>query len=79
MAKTTELVSLKKDQSDDPRYAVCYAQGSTFRKEKNFFRVERGKRTLVLRALCVVQHYGKRCRICPNSNIEITFQARGKQ
>ncbi len=77
MAKTTELVSLKKDVSDDPRYSVCYALGSSFRKEGNFFRVEKGKRTLVPRSLCVVQHFGRRCRLCPNSEFVVTFRALG--
>lgn len=77
MAKTTELVSLLKDVSDDPRLAVCYARGSVFRAEGKFFRVEKGKRTLVLRALCVLQHYGARCRRCPNSDFVVAFRAQG--
>ncbi len=77
MAKTTELISLNKDVCDDPRYAVCYARGSSFRKEGNFLRVEKGKRTLVPRALCVIQHFGRRCRLCPNSEFAVTFRALG--
>lgn len=78
MAKQTELISLQKDKSDDPRYAVCYARGSTFRKEGNFWRVEKGKRTVVLRALCVKQYFGRRCRNCPNSEFSVTFRALGE-
>ena len=78
MAKTTELVSLHKDRSDDPRYAVCYAHGSVFRKENKFWRVERGKRTLVLRSLCVEQHFPRRCKHCPNSQILVSFQSDSK-
>jgi hypothetical protein len=72
MAKATELVSLLKDQSDDPRYAVCYARG-IFRKEGNFWRVEKGKRTLVLRTLCVLRYHGAKCALCPNVEFQATF------
>jgi hypothetical protein len=77
MPKMTELISLTKDRSDDPRYAVCYARGSSFRPEGNFWRVEKGARALISRALCVVQHYGNRCKQCPNSKFSVTFQGRG--
>lgn len=76
MSKSTELVSLLKDVSPDPALAVCYARG-TFRKEGKFLRVETGKRTLVSRALCVVEHFGAKCRRCPNSEGTICFKARG--
>lgn len=74
--KTTELIALKKDRSEDPRLAVCYASGSHFKPEGNFFRVEKGKRRLVSRALCVVEHFGKRCRTCPNRDFTVRFQVR---
>lgn len=71
MAKTTELVSLSKDKSDDPRYSVCYARGSVFKKEGHFHRVEKGKRALVSKALCIAQYYGDRCTVCPNSQFVV--------
>lgn len=77
MSKPTELVTLNKDKADDPRYAVCYARGSVFKQEGHFFRVEKGKRTVVLRALCVSLYYGNRCRICPNSSFTAKFETRG--
>jgi hypothetical protein len=74
MPKTTELVSLLKDRHDDPRYAVCYARGSIFKKEGNFWRVERGRRTVVRRDLCATSHFGRRCKICPNHEFELTVK-----
>lgn len=79
MAKTTELVSFLKDLSPDPYHAVCYARGSVFRSEGKFFRVEKGKRTLVPRVLCVLQHFGRRCRVCPNAEFTVTFRAQGPE
>jgi hypothetical protein len=76
MSKATELISLHKDKSDDPRFAVCYARGSVFKLEGHFHRVERGKRSLVSRALCLAEHFGNRCAICPNRNFKATFVAR---
>ncbi len=75
MSKKTELVSLLKDTSPDPSMAVCYARG-TFRKEGKFFRVQAGKRTLVNRSLCVIQHF-RACRHCPNSEGIIRLKAEG--
>jgi len=66
MGRATELVSLNKDKSDNPNYAVCYARGAVFKTEGHFFRVEKGRRNLVKRELCASQYYGARCRICPN-------------
>ena len=77
MAKTTELISFLKDKSEDPYLAVCYARGSVFRPEGKFFRVEKGKRTLVPRVLCVLHHYGPRCRSCPNAEFTVTFRSKG--
>lgn len=74
MASTTELVALGKEKSDDPRFAVCYARGSRFRKEGRFFRVEKGKRGLVSRALCITEFFGSRCRICPNRDFKVSFK-----
>ena len=76
MSKATELISLRKDVSDDPRLAVCYARGSVFKQEGHFHRVERGKRTLVSRALCLAEYFGPRCAICPNRNFKVTFVAK---
>ena len=77
MSKTTELVSLNKDKADDPRFAVCYARGSVFKPEGHFFRVEKGKRSLVSRALCLSEYFGKRCRACPNFKFKIKLVSRG--
>lgn len=77
MSKPTELVTLNKDRADDPRYAVCYARGSVFKPDGHFFRVEKGKRSVVLRALCLSMYYGSRCKVCPNSNFTVKFVARG--
>lgn len=70
--KKTELVSLLKDVSDDPKFSVCYGRG-TFRPEGHFFRVEPGKRTLVLKVLCIQHHYPA-CMSCPNAdgNLRLT-------
>ena len=72
--KTTELIAIRKERSGDPRLAVCYASGSHFKPEGNFFRVEKGKRRLVSRALCVTEHFGKRCRLCPNHEFAVRFR-----
>lgn len=77
MAKTTELINLRREESEDPQYAVCYARGSTFRKEGTFFRVEKGVRTVVSRVLCIEQHFGRRCQQCPHSDVQVTFRSRG--
>lgn len=77
MSKVTELVSLNKDKAEDPRFAVCYARGSVFRPEGRFFRVEKGKRSLVSRALCLSEHFGKRCKTCPNHDFKIKLVSRG--
>lgn len=73
----TETVCLSTDQPNDPRYATCYANGSVFKVEEGgrFHRVEKGKRTVVSRALCVLEHFGERCKICPNSTVSITWKA----
>jgi hypothetical protein len=77
MSRATELISLLKDKSSDPRYAVCYARGTVFKAEGNFFRVEKGRRGLVSRALCLLEHYGSRCKICPNSDFSVRLITRG--
>jgi hypothetical protein len=77
MSRQTELIALSKDTADDPRFAVCYGRGSVFRPDGHFFRVEKGKRSLVSRTLCTTQHFGSRCRICPNSSFTVVFVARG--
>lgn len=77
MSKQTELITLSKDVAEDPRFAVCYARGSVFRPEGHFFRVEKGKRTVVLRALCASLHFGRKCEICPNSRFKMRFLSRG--
>lgn len=72
---TTELIPPKREiVEDDRRFAVCYARGSVFRKEGNFLKIEKGSRTVVNRALCLVQHFGKRCAICPNSDIKVALE-----
>lgn len=73
----TELITLKADTSDDPRFAVCYGRGATLKREGNFHRVEKGKRHLVHRALCVTEAFGSKCKQCPNHNAILHFQARG--
>jgi hypothetical protein len=72
----TELITLMGDTSGDPMLAVCYARGSVFRREGNFHRVEKGKRGLVNRALCVTETYGSRCRICPHHEVVFSFVAK---
>lgn len=76
MSKATELIALRKDKSGDPSLAVCYARGSVFKPEGRFFRVEKGRRALVSRALCIVGYYGKRCESCPNYNVVIRLPSR---
>lgn len=71
----TELVAIQKEKSEDPRFAVCYARGTTFKKEGNLFRVEKGQRNLVHRALCVVGHFKSRCRVCPHYDFTVTLRA----
>lgn len=71
----TGHVSLKLDQSSDPRFAVCYARGSVFKPEKEFHKVELGMRTRVHRSLCLVSYYGSRCEKCPNHNVTVTLGA----
>jgi hypothetical protein len=68
-AKSTEIIDLAAEQVS-PKYAVCYASGSTFRPTSagaTTFMVERGKRRLVSRTLCVVQYFKTRCQVCPFS------------
>ncbi len=73
MKRATELVSLHKDKSDDPKYAVCYARGAVFKPEGNFHRVEKGKRSLVSRVLCITEFFGNRCKTCPNHDFSVTL------
>ena len=73
----TELITLTADTVDDPRFAVCYARGSVFRQEGKFHRVEKGKRGLVSRALCMAAAFGVRCAQCPGYNMLLTFRATG--
>lgn len=70
----TETVCLHTDIPSDPRYATCYASGSVFKPEGRFHRVEKGRRTLVSRALCVLQHFGPKCQTCPNSQVTLTWR-----
>ena len=69
----SELIELTEAvlANDDPRLCTCYGRGSVFRKEGRHFRVERGARTVVHRALCLVQQYGARCAVCPNGTIRV--------
>lgn len=69
----SELITLTAEslQCDDKRFSVCYARGSSFRKEGKFFRVEKGSRTVVHRALCLVHHFGSRCEACPGGKIYV--------
>lgn len=71
---TTELITLNNDPMDDPRFAVCHARGSTFKKEGHFFKVEKGARTVVHRSLCLSGYFGSRCAICPHGAITVTLE-----
>lgn len=71
---TTELIALSGEKCEDERFAVCYARGSSFRKDGHLYRVEKGSRTVVHRSLCLVQHFGPRCEICPNNGIKVTLE-----
>ncbi len=75
---TTELITFNAadGKCDDPKFAVCYARGSVFRKEGNFFRVQRGMRQVVHRSLCLVTHFGRRCEICPNHAIKASIEVK---
>lgn len=72
----SELVALTQEslRTDDARFSICYARGSSFRREGRFFRVEKGARSLVHRSLCLTHFYGSRCNICPNGSISIELQ-----
>jgi hypothetical protein len=70
----TELVTLQAEKCDDARFAVCYGRGSSFRQEGKFHRVEKGARTLVHRSLCVLNYFGRRCEICPNSKVKVKLE-----
>ncbi len=72
----SEIIALNEEalRCDDPRFSVCYARGSSFRKEGKFFRVERGARNVVHRSLCLIHHYGPRCKICPHGSIVVQLQ-----
>ncbi len=72
----TETISLGEGLlcADDPVFAVCYARGATFQREGQLYRVEKGARTVVHRSLCLVHHYGPRCKICPNGSIVIALR-----
>lgn len=74
--KETILVGLAKEKAHAPGFAVCYARG-TFVKQGRMHRVERGKRTVVSRALCVVQYHGRKCRLCPHSEFTAQFEGVG--
>ena len=78
MSRPTELVALLVDKSEDQRYAVCYARGSVFKPEGHFHRVEKGRRSVVLKALCATTFYGKRCKVCPNYSFSLRLIARGE-
>lgn len=72
----TELITLNAETAkcEDPRFAVCYGRGSSFRPEGKFYRVEKGARTVVHRSLCVLQVFGRRCENCPNSKIQLKLE-----
>lgn len=73
----TELLALDESNllcAGEPRFAVCYARGSSFRKEGGLYRVEKGARSVVHRSLCLTHHYGARCKICPNGAITIELR-----
>ena len=76
-ATKTILVDLRSDKSTDPRYAVCYAKGRTFKLEGHELRVEAGKRALVHRTLCAARYYGDRCTVCPNAQGQLRLKAGG--
>jgi len=68
-SKSTEIVDLATEYVS-AKYATCYASGSHFKatsKDATTFVVERGKRRLVNRSLCVVQYFKTRCQACPFS------------
>lgn len=74
----SELIALTKEslRCDDPRFSVCFARGATFRKEGNFYRVEKGSRSTVHRSLCLTHHFGPRCTICPQGSITIELEVK---
>lgn len=75
----TDLIDLTKVTSPRPGFVVCYGGGSPFRKERKtspLFRVQHGRQRLISRALCVVQYFGRKCKMCPNSKATIAFTAR---
>jgi hypothetical protein len=77
--KSTEIIDLAAEKTET-KYAVCYASGSTFKptgKGATTFIVERGKRRLVNRSLCVVQYYKTRCQVCPFSQGEVKLSTGG--
>lgn len=68
-SKSTEIIDLA-TETVTSKYATCYASGATFKptgKGATTFVVERGKRRLVNRTLCVVQYFKTRCQVCPFS------------
>lgn len=80
MSKTTEIVDLAEEKTSS-RYGVCYASGSTFKptaKHATTFVVETGKRRLVSRTLCIVEHFKSRCSVCPFSKGELQLVAQGE-
>lgn len=72
----SELIPLN-DEAGDPRFAVCYARGSVFRREGRFLRVEKGMRSIIPRALCMAGQYGSRCKVCPNYTHTLVFKPVG--
>lgn len=66
----TELIPIEETQGTDARLAVCYARGSVFKPEGKFFRIEKGKRTLVSRALCMNTTFSQ-CPNCPNYHVKL--------
>ena len=75
MARETVLIGLAKEKAHHPGFAVCYAHGRVFRPEGKLFRVERGKRAIVSRVLCLRLFFRGKCRKCPHSKFEATFEA----
>lgn len=73
---STELID-PHETDTDMRFAVCYARGSVLKREGKFLRVEKGKRTLVSRSLCMTESYGDTCHGCPNFTARLTLRPTG--
>jgi hypothetical protein len=69
----SEQITLTKEilMTPDPRLTACYARGSVFKREGKYYRVEKGARSVVHRALCLTHYYGSRCAQCPNGKTRV--------